>query len=71
MTSIFLVGRQDLVKSCEHLDNTTIKHPHHSSLAQYQMLPESDVEGLEPYMSNHHPKIPFTPSNLAMKFIPH
>ena len=71
MTSIFLLGRQYLGKSCENLDNTTVRHPHHSPLAQYQMPPESGVEGLGLYMSNHHPKIHFTPSNLVMKFIAH
>ena len=33
------------------------------------MPPESDVEPLGLYMSSHHPKIHFTSSNLAMKFI--
>ena len=71
MTSIFLVGKQYLRKSSESLDNDTVRHPDHSPLAQYQMPPGSDVEDLEPYMSNHHPKIHFTPSNLAIKFIAH
>ena len=56
---IFLVGRQNLGKSCESLD-TTVRHPHHSPLAQYQTPPGFDVEGLGLYMSNHHPKIRFT-----------
>jgi len=71
MTLIFLVGRQYLGKSCENLDNTTVMHPHHSPLAQYQMPPESDVEGLGLYMSNHHPKIHFTSSNPTTKIIAH
>ena len=71
MSSNFLVGRQYLGKSCENLDNTTVRHPHHSPLAQYRMPPESDVEGLGLYVSNYHPKIYFTSSNSAMKFIAH
>ena len=71
MTLIFLVGRQYLGKSCENRDNSTVRHPHHSPLAQYQMPPESDVEGLGLYMSNHRPKIHFTYINLAMRFIAH
>ena len=71
MTSIFLVGRQHLGKSCENRDNSTVRHPHHSPLAQHEVPPESDVEGLGLYMSNHHPEIHLISSNLAMKFIAH
>ena len=71
MTSIFLVGRHYLGKSCENLDNTTIRYPHHCPPAQYRMPPESDVEGLGLYMSNLHPEMHLTSSNLAMKFIAH
>jgi hypothetical protein len=71
MALLSLPGRQYLGKSCENLHNTTVRHPHHSPLPQYQMPPESDMEGLGLYMSNHHPKIHFKRSNLAMKFIAH
>ena len=37
-----------------------VGQPHHSSLQQYEMPVESDVEALGLYTSNHHPNIRFT-----------